>query len=131
MNITTPYNEKKKKKTKDSSSMATILNDYFASVFTRDHDDIIPDVPEQQFNNELITRIIYKHEVEAKLKNLKDSPSSGPDGIPSLILKRFFRLLSGPLTVIYNKSLQSSTVPDDWKLGNVTPIYKQGNGIYN
>ena len=33
----------------DSSSMATILNDYFASVFTRDHDDIIPDIPNQQF----------------------------------------------------------------------------------
>ena len=110
----------------DSSSMATILNDYFASVFTRDHDDIIPDIPNQQFSHELNTRIIYKHEVEAKLKNLKDSPSCGPDGIPSLILKRFVSLLSGPLTAIYNKSLQSSTVPDDWKLGNVTPIYKKG-----
>jgi hypothetical protein len=110
----------------DSSSMATILNEYFATVYSRNPDNTIPDLPAQNYANELSLLIVTKAQVEEKLKNLKDSPSSGPDCIPSLILKRFCTVLSGPLTVIYNKSIQESSVPDDWRLGNVTPIYKKG-----
>jgi Reverse transcriptase (RNA-dependent DNA polymerase) len=32
-----------------------------------------------------------------------------------------------PLTVIFQKSLQSGVVPQDWKLANVIPIYKKGS----
>ena len=32
------------------------------------------------------------------------------------------------LCIIFTKSLESSTVPDEWKIGyGVTPIYEKGN----
>ena len=111
----------------DSNSMATILNDYFSSIFTQHHDKTIPHLPPENFKEELKLLFITKHMVEEKLKKLKDSPSSGPDCIPSLILKRFSSLLAGPLAIIFNKSIRSSVVPEDWLLGNVTPIYKKGS----
>jgi hypothetical protein len=110
----------------DNISVATILNNYFASVFTPDLNNGIPVITRQD-NVELNSFVISKNDVVKKLENLKNSSSCGPDGIPNLILKQFSHILSGPLTTIFNKSLQTSEVPDDWKLGDITPIHKKGS----
>ena len=39
-------------------------------------------------------------------------------------------VISSPLTYIMNLSLKSATVPDDFKLARVLPIYKKGNRNY-
>ena len=36
-------------------------------------------------------------------------------------------VLRGPLTSIFIKFLQEGVVPADWKLANVTPIFKKGS----
>ena len=36
-------------------------------------------------------------------------------------------ILSAPLAVLYSKSLYEGVVPSDWKLANVTPIFKKGS----
>ena len=40
----------------------------------------------------------------------------------SLMLKELANELKGVLTIIYNRSLSESKIPNDWKMANVTPI---------
>ncbi len=34
--------------------------------------------------------------------------------------------ICGPLSTLFNTSLKTGSVPDDWKVSNITPIYKAG-----
>ena len=52
--------------------------------------------------------------------------ATGPDSIPARILNDFAIEIAPIPTVIYNKSLQEGTVPDDWRHANVTAINKKG-----
>lgn len=63
------------------------------------------------------------------LGKLKTSLSCGPDGIPSLVLKRLSMLLIAPLFIIFCFSIASGTVPDDWRLTNVRPLFKKGSRV--
>ena len=49
----------------------------------------------------------------------------GDDGMGSLMLKELANELKGVLTIIYNRSLSESKISNDWKMANVTPIFKK------
>jgi hypothetical protein len=42
------------------------------------------------------------------------------------LLKELAAQVVGPLTTIYKTSIRSGDVPEDWRLANVTPIFKKG-----
>jgi len=42
------------------------------------------------------------------------------------VLKELADVLNKPLSIICQQSWQTGEVPVDWKLANVTPIYKKG-----
>ena len=50
----------------------------------------------------------------------------GPDGIHPSVLKEMAGVLTKPLSIIYQQSWLTGEVPTNWKLANVTPIYKKG-----
>ena len=58
------------------------------------------------------------------LNSLKVSKATGPDDIPNWILKTYSTQLSGPVTSIFNASIQESYVPQQWKVADVIPINK-------
>ena len=60
------------------------------------------------------------------LKGLKSSCSSGPDGIPNIILKRCAHGLVAPLCHIFDMSLKMRRLPTNWKIACVSPIHKKG-----
>lgn len=66
-------------------------------------------------------------EVYERLRELKDDSSSGPDGIPPIVLKNCAFSLTIPLTVLFHISLQSGTFPSAWKISYIKPIFKSGD----
>jgi hypothetical protein len=51
--------------------------------------------------------------------------SCGPDGIPSLALKKLAVQLSVPFQYIFERSLKEGEIPALWKMANVVPLFKK------
>ncbi|PKU42732.1 rna-directed dna polymerase from mobile element jockey-like [Limosa lapponica baueri] len=51
---------------------------------------------------------------------------NGLDGLHPRVLKELADVLPKPLSIIYVKSWLTGEVPMDWRVANVTPIYKKG-----
>ncbi|CAB4019205.1 Hypothetical predicted protein, partial [Paramuricea clavata] len=60
------------------------------------------------------------------LSKLKTNKSTGLDRITARLLKDAAVVIAPSLTQIFNLSLSSSTFPQIWKNGRVTPIFKSG-----
>lgn len=105
----------------DSSISASQLNDYFTSVFSSDPDYC----PDSHLCDNLPSHplVLTTYEVEKFLTAIKRK-SSGPDGIPYWIFRRFAFVFSNPITAIFNRSLAEGIVPNCFKDAHITPIPK-------
>jgi len=69
----------------------------------------------------------YKQSILDKLNKLNISKSPGPDGIhPRVLFELSYELLE-PLYILFESSYKLGKLPDEWKLGHVTAVYKKGN----
>ena len=110
----------------NESEMAETLNDFFASVFTQEDISNIPTIDPLDFREALSTTQITEQLVMEKLNGLKDKNSTGPDGLSTKLFKLFKNHLCYPLTKLFQNSLISGIVPEDWRTANVTPVFKKG-----
>ena len=60
-------------------------------------------------------------------RSLRNSKSSGFDGISMSLLKQIIHPLASPLTHIFNNSLSQGVFPDLFKIAKVNPIFKKDN----
>ena len=60
------------------------------------------------------------------IKNLKPHKASGPDNIPTRLLIMVAEEIAPMLTTIFQTSLDTETVPSDWREALITPLYKKG-----
>ena len=111
----------------EEEGKATILNNYFSSVYTREKIDDLPNIenkiPQEKFCMDIE---VSAEEVEKKLRQLDPHKAQGPDKIPSILLKELSKELSIPYAILFNKSLQTGQLPSDWKEAEVTAIFKKG-----
>lgn len=105
---------------------ADILNEYFSSVFTIDNDQTQPHFQEK-CRDPLESLAINEEQVRKKLTALKPNKSPGPDSLHPYVLKELASSLAAPLTILFNKSIQVTQIPDSWKKAHVTPIFKKGS----
>ena len=110
----------------DAAGKADILNRQFSSVFTQEQINTMPDKGASPYPN--LPRItITRNGVEALLQKVKPKKASGPDLIPARFLHEMAEPLSVVLSFIFQQSLDSGTVPNDWRTANVVPIFKKGD----
>uniref|UniRef100_A0A4W3J3H8 Reverse transcriptase domain-containing protein n=1 Tax=Callorhinchus milii TaxID=7868 RepID=A0A4W3J3H8_CALMI len=108
--------------------MAESLNKYFASVFTLEDTKNLPKIEGNQETNisEELKEINISKVIELeKLLGLKTDKSPGPDGLLPWVLKEVAAEIVDALLLIFQNSLDSGTVPVDWKVANVTPLFKK------
>nr|CAH8824571.1 unnamed protein product [Trichobilharzia regenti] len=68
------------------------------------------------------------NDVRKYLQSLNPSCSFGPDGLPSVILKKCADILCYPLMDILNESFSRNVVPTVWKDIKIVPIHKLSTG---
>ena len=74
-----------------------------------------------------MTEVQVTHEdIMKSIKELRNSSSPGPDGVPVILLKNCIDELSVPLQNLWAKSLQTGDIPQPLKSGLVVPIFKKG-----
>ncbi len=66
--------------------------------------------------------------VLAKLKKLKRNKASGPDGINVNTLCDV-PTLAKPLSLLFNLSVKTGYLPQDWRDAHISPIHKKGSRL--
>ena len=110
----------------DSTEKAEALNAQYTSQFTREPDDDLPELD----NNPVSPMSDIQFTVpgiEKLLNNLNPSKASGPDLLPTRILKTVSKEIAPVLCAIYQQSYNTGHVPLDWQQANVTAVFKKGD----
>ncbi len=103
---------------------AYALSDFYKKVFTQEDINSNPYFEERQVDSALDDINFTQKDVEDLLKELNVNKSQGPDLLHPRLLFEARREISRPLFIIFRKSLDTGTLPEDWKYANITPIYK-------
>lgn len=114
----------------DFKSMASILNNYFGSVFEKENEYNIPVIPNlREFNdNEKLSNItLTDGDIDFFIDKLNSNKAPGPDELYSRELKELKEVIRYPIKTILMESLETGVVPNDFKIANVTPIFKKGD----
>ena len=115
--------------TSDSKRMATLLNNFFSSVFTIENKEIptAVDVITFESDNVLENIVFTRKDISAYIQKMNNNKAPGPDGIYTRHIKELKEQIVEILTKIFNKSMSDSEIPEDFKLANVTAIFKKGD----
>jgi hypothetical protein len=112
--------------TKDSEKAAA-LSAQFSSVFTRE--DLDPSSMPKIIHppHESMPDITVSTEgVEKLLRNIDPTKAVGPDDVSNYALKIASHELAPILSFIFQQSIDTGDLPDDWRKANISPIYKKG-----
>ena len=96
-----------------------------AEKFNNDWDPSVLEVPWLQ--KEFVFDFVPMNIVQTLIKEIDIYKSSGIENINARVLKDSFTVLYVELTHLFNESLGTGVFPEDWTLGNITPIPKEGD----
>ena len=105
---------------------ADILQSQFCSVFTHEPEGEIPQL-EPRIGERLEKLVITQEWVLKALMKTNITKSCGPDELHPRMLKELAVQLAAPMTKLFNQSLFLGEVPEEWKMANVSPIFKKGS----
>ena len=107
---------------------AELLNEFFQSVFIDESSEKLPDFADRVEPDCVLRTIrITPAVVHDELLKLDTSKAAGPDGIPAVLLRSCADQLAFPLSQLYQKTLVTGKLPQEWKHAKITPIFKKGS----
>ena len=116
----------------DSKSIADMLKSQYESVYSSPDPSKEVTDPEEFFSidegSEYLDNIAFdRQDVLDALDKLSANSAPGPDGIPSILLKKCKYSLADGLTTIFQRILSSGDIPDLLKSAFVIPVHKGGS----
>ena len=105
---------------------AETLNEFFSSVFTDENLENIPEGTSVYLGEYLNNFEITPEAVHEKLMKLNPGKTPGPDQWHPLFLRSIADLISLPLSILFQKSLQEGILPSEWSRACITAIHKKG-----
>jgi hypothetical protein len=66
-------------------------------------------------------------EVNKLLKELNTTKSPGTDQVHPKVLNELTDIIDKPLCTIFNSSFKTGTVPEGWRIGQITALFKKGS----
>ena len=106
----------------DPIEKANALNNYYASLFSRESINPQIQATETGKSFKISTNVIRK-----RISVIGKNKSVGPDGIPGEILQLGGEAMIPYLARLMDITMNNNAVPDDWKKAIVVPIYKGGD----
>ena len=98
---------------------ADTLNGFSASVFTKTDNCFVRTsscCQDPEFNKKII---------ESYLNKLDTNKATGIDKVHPKVLRECSEVLAEPLSIIFNKSFQSGTLPNLWSRANIITLFKK------
>ncbi len=109
-----------------SEDMASVLNDFFAGVFTREGAGPVPEAEPMGCRTKLESSQVTVEKIKDKIRILRANSAAGTDKIGPSLLQTLLDEVAPVLEIIYRRSLEEGEVPEDWCSAKVTPIFKKG-----
>lgn len=108
--------------TENPYGCVTLLNNHFYGQFNKEH----------QLKKSCTTNTYQPPKTDTRgvvklIQGLKSGKAPGPDGMQKEDLMIDVELAAACLNIIFNKSLEQTTLPEKWKPANITPMRKAGS----
>jgi hypothetical protein len=110
----------------DDAEKANVFAEYLSKVFTQESADAFEQLPRYDIIYAMDTIVLTDEIVYKKLCKLKVNKSPGPDMIHPRILKETAAEVTSALKFLFEMSLNSCTLPEDWKCSIISVIHKKG-----
>ena len=116
----------------NSKIMAETFNNFFVTIASDIDSKIIhtntsyKDYLQGSVLNSFFLKPASETEVISVINEMKTNKSTGPNSIPTQILKISNQIICKPLTYLINFSFSNGIFPDLLKTSNVIPVFKRG-----
>ena len=107
-------------KANTNTSKAELLNSNFCSLYSSTSACSFPLKPITCSLSSIRCSVMF-------ISRIKVNTATGPDGISSVMIKGTASSISPVITKIFNQSLSLGRLPLEWKVSNITPIFKSGD----
>ena len=108
---------------------AEILQRQYLSVYSSEgyEPEIVNEIIKIHGPRSVETLSVTRKDIETAIDTLSSTSASGPDGVPAVLMKNCKNVLSQPLAILWQESLNTGIVPPNLKSGCIVPIHKGGD----
>jgi hypothetical protein len=111
----------------DSKEKADLLNNLFAAKASTPFPEKESPTPTSATDVQLRNIKFHPRAVCKLLRSIDTAKSAGLDCINGLVLQKCADVLCHPLTRLFQRSFDTGSLPSEWKISKIVPVYKKGD----
>ena len=126
-NVTIPTLLDKGDEVSDNLDKAEVLNRHFRSVFTEEPIALVLPDKGPSPHPDIHHFIIDEDGVFKLISTLNIHKACGPDQINAIFLRQTSSIITPLITKLFQMSVDSGKIPNDWRTAYISPIFKKGD----